>query len=171
MLTDGVITLRHPTFDDVEAVYVGCQDPDVPKWTNVPSPYVRAHAEQWIERTVAERAAGRTQAFLAFYDDQFAASCSLMELDRRPGYGEIGYWVAKPARRRGVATRAVKLLRDFGVRELGLDRVELLIHEDNARSRCVAAKAGFTDTGERRPAPRTAVPGPPDHVVYAWSAS
>ena len=170
MLTDGVITLRHPTLDDVDAIVAACQDPEIPKWTNVPSPYTRDDAIWWIERTVEERAAGRTQAFLAFIGDAFAASCSLMELDKRPGYGEIGYWVAKPARRRGVASRACALLREFGIDQLGLTRIELLIHQDNLPSRRTAERAGFVATGELREAPRQAEPGPLDHVVYAWSA-
>jgi RimJ/RimL family protein N-acetyltransferase len=107
MLSDGVITLRHPTMNDVEAIVEACQDPEIPRWTNVPSPYTAADAIWWIERTVEERPLGRTQAFLAFLDGALAASCSLMELDKHPHYGEIGYWVAKPARRRGVASRAV----------------------------------------------------------------
>ncbi len=172
MLTDGVITLRHPTMDDVEAIFEACQDPEVPRWTGVPSPYTRENAVQWIERTVEERELKRTQAFVAELAGEFAASCSLMELDRAPGYGEIGYWVAEPARRKGVASRAVLLLKAFGVQELGLTRIELLVHEDNLPSRKTAARAGFTDgTDERRPAPRSATPGPANHVVYAWSAA
>lgn len=170
MLTDGVITLRHPDDQDVDAIYEGCQDPEVPRWTSVPSPYRREHASQWIERTRIERAEGRTHAFLAFLDGEFAASCSLMELDRAPHYGEIGYWVAKPARRKGVASRAVSLLKEFGVNQLGLTRIELLIHEDNRPSRKTAERAGFEHTGERRPAPRVETAEAADHVVYAWSA-
>src|ERR1700752_3099708 len=78
MLTDGVIILRHPTLNDAPAIYEGCQDPDVPMWTNVPSPYTREHALDNIHRTDKERAAGKTQAFLAFLAGSFAASCSLM---------------------------------------------------------------------------------------------
>jgi len=94
-----------------------------------------------------------------------------MELGQRPGYGEIGYWVAAQARGKGVASRAVTLLRDWAAGELGLTVIELVIHEDNRLSRRVAERTGFLDTGERRPQPRTDEPGPPDHVVYAWSPS
>jgi RimJ/RimL family protein N-acetyltransferase len=169
VLTDGTITLRHPTEDDIDAIYEACQDPEVSRWTGVPSPYLREHAEQWIERSRTERADGRSEAFLAFLaDGTLAASCSIMELDRRPHYGEIGYWVAAPARRRGVATRAVELLKRFGTEELGLTLIELLIDEDNVASRKTAERAGFRATDERRPAPRTETPGPPNHVVYVW---
>jgi len=171
MLTDGVIELRLPTMDDVDAIVAAVQDPEIPKWTNVPSPYTREDAIGWIEQTIEGRAAGRTQAFLAFLDGELAASAALMELDKRPGYGEIGYWVAAAARRRGVGSRACVLLREFGIAELGLTRIELLVHEDNVPSQRTAERAGFSDTGERVPAPRQEVPGPPNHIVYAWSAS
>src|SRR3954449_6696267 len=112
MLTDGVITLRHPAPGDADAICAACQDPEIPRWTNVPSPYTREHATQWIALTRKARADGRIEAFVAVLEDgTFAASCSLMELDKAPHYGEIGYWVAAPARKRGVANRAVNLLR------------------------------------------------------------
>jgi RimJ/RimL family protein N-acetyltransferase len=92
-----------------------------------------------------------------------------MEMDRAPRYGEIGYWVAAAARGRGVASRAVTLLRDWAAEELGLELIELVIHEQNALSCRVAERTGFLDTGERRCAPRTEPPGPHDHAVYARS--
>jgi RimJ/RimL family protein N-acetyltransferase len=136
----------------------------------VPSPYLREHAIEYLRRCEAERAAGKTENFLAVDDEgRILGSFGLMELDRAPRYGEIGYWVAKEARGQGVATRAVALLRDWAARERGLEVVELLIHEDNALSRRVAERTGFLDTGERRPAPRQDEPGPANHAVYAWS--
>ena len=70
-----------------------------------------------------------------------------MEIDRERGYGEIGYWVAADARGRGIATRATRLLADWARDELGLTRIEILPHKDNAPSRRVAEKLGFRDTG------------------------
>ena len=170
MLTDGNLTLRPPRDEDAQAICEAAQDPEVPRWTSVPSPYVLDNARQWFECTRTEAAEGRKRAFLAFLDVEFAASISFMELDRQPHYGEIGYWVAAPARRQGVASRAVRLLKAFGENELGLTRIELLVDEANVASRKTAERAGFVDTGERRPAPRTETPGPASHMVYAWSA-
>ncbi len=91
-----------------------------------------------------------------------------MELDLPGRYGEIGYWVAAPARGRGLATRALTLLRDWAVGELGLERIELLIHVENERSQRLAERTGFLDTGERRPAPRVSPPTALDYRVYSW---
>lgn len=32
-LTDGVVSLRRFTLDDVAAVTMACQDPEIPRWT------------------------------------------------------------------------------------------------------------------------------------------
>jgi RimJ/RimL family protein N-acetyltransferase len=168
-LTDGVITLRPPGDQDGDALCRECQDPEIQRWTGVPSPYRREHAIEYLERVKVQEREGKLAAFVAVDGDELLGSFSVMELDRAPRYGEIGYWVAASARGRGVASRAVTLLRDWSASELGLELIELVIHEDNAPSRRVAEATGFLDTGERRPAPRREEPGPANHAVYAWS--
>jgi RimJ/RimL family protein N-acetyltransferase len=168
-LTDGVITLRPPGDADVDALYRECQDPEIQRWTGVPSPYHRENAVAYLERVRKEEGEGKAAAFLAVDGDEVLGSFSVMELDKAPRYGEIGYWVAASARGRGVASRAVTLLRDWGAAELGLELIELLIHEDNALSKRVAEATGFLDTGERRCAPRVEGAQELDHAVYTWS--
>jgi RimJ/RimL family protein N-acetyltransferase len=165
ILTDGVITLRPPRHDDVDAIYEACQDAEIQTWTNVPSPYTREHAIDYVERVAH---LPTTAAFLAFHGDELVGSFGVMEIDRERAYAEIGYWVAAPARGRGVATRGVILARDWAAEELGAQLVELVIHEDNLPSKRVAERTGFLATGERRPAPRKEEPGPVNHDVYAW---
>jgi RimJ/RimL family protein N-acetyltransferase len=161
------LVLRAMRPGDADALVAACQDPEIPRWTLVPSPYTRAHAEQYLARA-AEQARAGTAANLLGFDSAGAlvGSFSLMEIDRRRGVAEIGYWTAAPARGRGLTTRAVGLLRAWGEEELGLRTLEILCDEANAPSRRVAERAGFTETGERRAHPRADDPGPPRHVVY-----
>jgi RimJ/RimL family protein N-acetyltransferase len=168
-LTDGVITLRPPGDEDVDALYLECQDPEIQRWTGVPSPYHRENAIDYLERVKREEAEGKIVAFLAVDAEELLGSFSVMELDKAPRYGEIGYWVAAAARGRGVASRAVTLLRDWGASELELELIELVIHVDNQPSQRVAERTGFLDTGERRCAPRQEGAVELDHAVYAWS--
>ena len=149
-LRDGDLVLRPARPDDADAITAACQDPEIPRWTFVPSPYTRVHAEEFIASCRELAAAGTTVNLLAVdaRDDRLLGSFGLIELDRRPGYGEIGYWVAAGARGRGVASRATRLLADWAERELGLTEIDVLPHKDNAPSRRVAERAGFVDTGE-----------------------
>ena len=168
-ISDGVITLRPPREDDIDAIHAACQDPEIQRWTALPSPYQRDDAVSYVARAAAERESGRTANFVCV-DEQgrLLGSFAVMEMDKAPRYGEIGYWVAAQARGRGVASRAVALLRDWAAAEFGLQLIEVIVHPDNAPSRRVAERTGFRETSELRPAPRRETPGPPNHAVYAW---
>jgi RimJ/RimL family protein N-acetyltransferase len=158
-LADDAITLRPKALADADALVAACQDPEIPRWTRVPRPYGRAHAIEWIEGSGETLAKGTSIDWLAVdAGDTVLASVGLMEIDSERGYGEIGYWVAREARGRGVATRAVRLVRDWAHRVLGLAMVEIMVHEENHPSRAVARSAGFEEIPGRRPSPRDGVP-------------
>jgi RimJ/RimL family protein N-acetyltransferase len=164
-LSDGVVTLRPKRPEDVDAIVAACQDPEIPRWTQVPSPYTRERAVEWIAQTKGDP---RTASLLAVdADGRLLGSFSVMEIDSARGYGEIGYWVAAEARRRGVATRAVVLLRDWAQAALGLSELEIMADPENLGSRRVAERAGFVETGERRANPRDPS-GEAKYLVYCW---
>jgi len=171
-LRDDDLVLRPKRLADADAITAACQDPEIPRWTFVPSPYSRADAEAYVTSSAADAANGKAIDLLAVDadDDTLLGSFGLMELDREPGYGEIGYWVAAEARGRGVATRGVRLLADWGRERLGLTHIDILPHKDNVASRRVAEKAGFRDTGELVGSARGGV-DEKIYAVYAWTAS
>jgi RimJ/RimL family protein N-acetyltransferase len=63
----------------------------------------------------------------------------------RPGTSELRFWVVPEHRRRGVATQAVRLLRDATQ-----ERLELITEITDLVSQRVALAAGFTREAERR---------------------
>lgn len=60
---------------------------------------------------------------------------------------QVGYWVKREARGRGVATRALRLLSRWAFDELGARRVQLIAQPENLASQRVAEKAGFQREG------------------------
>ncbi|WP_022906276.1 GNAT family N-acetyltransferase [Curtobacterium sp. B18] len=52
----------------------------------------------------------------------------------------------------GYGTDAVRLLTDYGFREMGLNRIEIQVHAFNDRARAVYAKVGYHVEGVRREA-------------------
>jgi RimJ/RimL family protein N-acetyltransferase len=56
---------------------------------------------------------------------------------------QLGYWVKREARGRGIATRALRLLSEWAFAELGAYRLQLLAEPGNVASQRVAEKAGF----------------------------
>jgi RimJ/RimL family protein N-acetyltransferase len=160
-ISDGEITLRAKRRSDADAITAACQDPEIPRWTRVPSPYRRADALENIARSAAALEAGEEVNLVAVdAAGTLLGAFSLMDLRAEPGYGEIGYWLAAEARGRGVATRAVRLLTDWGHAELGLDGIEILVHRDNAPSMRVPERAGYERLPGLHPSPRTGVEEP-----------
>jgi RimJ/RimL family protein N-acetyltransferase len=160
-LSDGVVTVRPVRSDDVDALFAACQDPELHRWLLVlPYPYRRTDAVEFVRRSVEREASGEGYDFAIVVAGRLVGASSVFG-------AEIGYWTAKAVRGRGIATRALQLLRDWAHTQLGHERLELLIRPDNAASCKVAAKAGFVDTGERRVPNRGKDPGA--HAVYVWS--
>jgi RimJ/RimL family protein N-acetyltransferase len=160
--------LRPFTRDDIAAVTAACQDPEIPRWTVVPAPYTEEHAREWIAAQPAELAEGRGAPF-AVSDAATGAllgSAGLVGVDWDQRVGEVGYWVARDARRRGVATRAVRLVSRWAFDALGMERMELLTDPANVASQGVAERAGYTREGLLR-AYRVYKGGPADLVMFS----
>ncbi len=61
--------------------------------------------------------------------------------------GELGCGVVPAARRRGVATEALRLLADWAIDALGLGRLQVFVAPDNVAALRLAANAGFHREG------------------------
>ena len=150
-LADDEIALRPPTPGDVDAITEACQDPEIPRWTRVPSPYTRAHAVEFVERSARTWEQGSDAPFV-IVDAATGALLGAIGVHRFGGEDdgpEVGYWLEREARGRGVATRALRLVVDWACRELG---VRLLLQADarNDASRRVAEKVHFRFVGEAK---------------------
>jgi ribosomal-protein-serine acetyltransferase len=81
----------------------------------------------------------------------------------------LGYWVRTSCVGRGVASSAARLAARFGIEELGLQRIEILVATGNHASQRVALKAGAMREGVLRK--RLLINGEPqDAVVYSLVA-
>jgi len=77
-------------------------------------------------------------------------SIGLNHLDSVNQSANIGYWVRKSRTREGNASAATSLIASFGLRELGLNRLELVVPVKNEASQRTAAKAGAKRLGMAR---------------------
>jgi RimJ/RimL family protein N-acetyltransferase len=150
-LTDGDLRLRPWERGDVKAVTAACQDPEIPRWTVVPHNYTERHARDFINGTGADIQSGRELALaIVDPDGRLLGALGLSNFDWADLKGEIGYWIVAEARRRGVGSRATRLLATWAITQLGLERVELLANPHNEASLRLAERAGFTREGTLR---------------------
>lgn len=168
-LVDGAIALRPWHDADVPAMTEACRDPEIQRWTMVPDDYEEADARAYIAAARERRQAGSAlELAVVDADDPGAVlgSVALMRIDAARTLAEIGYWIAPTARGRGVAVRAVRLLSDWGLRGLGIARIELQPYVGNVASQRVAERAGYVR--ERiLPGGYESKRGPVDVVLFA----
>jgi RimJ/RimL family protein N-acetyltransferase len=151
-LSDDVVTLRPVDRDDLDAIVDACQDPEIPRFTRVPTPYSRRDAEAFVEASEAGWADGTSACFsvVGTGDGVLLGSVGVHRIPDDRSVAEIGYWVAQHARRRGIATRALRLASLWAVVDLGIRRLELMADIENVGSQAVAEAAGFTREGVLR---------------------
>ncbi|MFC0529228.1 GNAT family N-acetyltransferase [Phytohabitans kaempferiae] len=115
------------------------------------TPYTRADAVHWIAHGApsAWATGGVAYAIADPATDRLVGGAGLSRPVPERGQGELGYWVAPWARRRGVATAAARALTAWAF-ERGFGRVELLTNLANGPSQRVALASGFQREGIRR---------------------
>ena len=147
-LGDGVVGLRPADERDLPAIEAGINDVDVVRWIGPPE-----SSPKGVLALNRERWAAGSPTFAIHEDDD--ACVGLVWINRgseNPSVGYLGYWLLPEARGRGLATRAVRLISAWALRELGTTSLALTADVANARSQAVAERSGF----RRASSPRTA---------------
>jgi RimJ/RimL family protein N-acetyltransferase len=176
-LTTERLLLRTVGSHDVDALYAACQDPDIQRWTLVPSPYRREHAHTFATQQVPEgwrsgtmfnlgvflrtdtspeggpatedSGTGRGQAPAPREGDLVA----MVGISARfQSTGEIGFWAAKEHRGHGYVAEAGVALSRWAFTSAGFERLEWRAEVGNHASRAAARKTGFTMEGTLRSA-------------------
>ena len=142
--SDGLVGLRHFSAADVEAITSACNDPAITRWTSIPSPYTIEFAQLFVTLTETWRHDGTAFHFAVVdaRDGSFLGSVGLDSVEHPPAL--VGYWVAPWARRRGVATGALRLMTTWAFETLPLGSIDLLTKVGNELSERVAVGAGYT---------------------------
>ena len=85
-------------------------------------------------------------------DGRFLGGCGLNRVDTMHRYANLGYWLRRTALRQGIATAAVRLLRDYAFARTILDRLEIIVAVQNTASQRVAERVGAVREGKLREA-------------------
>lgn len=150
-LTRGLVTLRKPEIKDTQAVFDGCQDPLIPRFTAISANYSMAHALDYVQRVDASLRTQRELPLVIEYgngdDRKFAGTISFHSISVKNSVGEIGYWMSESMRGKSIATTAVRMLTDYGFATIGFKRVEAMVDIENIASTKLLASAGYQREG------------------------
>lgn len=142
------------TPSDIANVVDLCQDPDIQKWTTVPTPYTRDNAESFVLDIATDswKKGSPIWAIRENLDGPVVGSISITLRDT--GVGEVGYWLGASYRQRGITTAAVNAVADYAFDTLGFSSLRwscaIIDGETNWASARVAWKCGFTFEGTVR---------------------
>ncbi len=135
--------LRGLEASDAEWITSACQDEEVQRWTKVPSPYTRQHAESFIADNNGDLAAW---AIIDARSQEPVGVCGIHQITN--GVASVGYWVAPWGRKSGAASTALQVLRTHAKRLGSAHTLQATIAESNSASRRTAERAGFQLIGK-----------------------
>ncbi len=148
-LTDGVVTLRAHSAEDVDRVVEQCLDPLSQAWTTVPLGYDRSMGQDFVAEKMPQGwADGSEWGFAVEVDGRFGGTVSLR--DEGSGVAEIAFGSHPEIRGTGAMERATRLLVDWGFGEQRLETIVWRAFTGNWPSRRLAWRLGFTTEGTLR---------------------
>lgn len=148
-LSDGTVRLRPHRQDDVDAMAQMCRDREMVRWTSVPQPYERHHAESFVYDIVPRgwaRHDHRGWAIEAVDDEGATRFAGNIDVRGQP-VADVGFALHPWARGRGIMRRALRLATRWCFDEAQVAVVHWRAHVGNTPSRRAAWKAGFTFDG------------------------
>lgn len=148
------LVLRAPTAADVDAITAACQDPEIPRWTTVPSPYAREHGEDFVRLVAKWWADGSQTIWAMVHDDVLVGVLGLHRITPHPsgGSAELGYWATAGARGQGFMVEAARAAIEWAFAALDLARVRWQAVAGNIPSARTARALGFQYEGLQRQA-------------------
>jgi len=145
---DGVL-LRPFAAGDVAMLRDLATDPYVPLIGSLPADATEQQALDFIERQHSRWTTGVGYSFCVadLFDGRALGTAGLWLGDLTHGRASAGYTVAPGARRRGVASRALRALTTFGWTLPELFRIELYVEPWNTGSIRTAEAVGYVREG------------------------
>jgi RimJ/RimL family protein N-acetyltransferase len=143
------VQLREWGSEDLDDLVELLDEPDIARWTPMPSPFDVEAGIAYLKRAHQGRTSGqRIQLAITTDGGKPLGEVLLFGVDAGLKEAELGYLVGARHRRRGLAAGALSMLSGYAHSTLKLNRLLLRIDPENAASCAVARRCGFRLTGE-----------------------
>jgi len=152
VLTTQRLRLRRLQPSDAEALFAILSDEEAMRFTGHGSAQSLDEARERI-RLLDQRYARREAINWGVTlqgDEHVIGACSLHHFDEGHHHAETGYELHRAYWGRGVMSEAVSAILRYGFTELGLHRIEAIIDDQNAPSKRLLLRLGFTYEGALR---------------------
>lgn len=149
-LITNKFTLRPFQTTDVKDLVRWLNDPVIFANTlEIPKPYLQKHAKAFIAKNLRQYRQKKPLG-IGYVIDIKNHAVGAVGFSFRGKKGEIGYWLAKPYRGKGIMTEAIQLFTEHLFTTYQLKRIEAFVFVHNPASGKVLEKAGFQSEGTIR---------------------
>lgn len=151
MLRGKRVVLRALEREDADLLHAWLNDRETTRWLLINPPVSRAAEEWWIEREISSDSS--KLFILCTLDLTPIGTVSLNHINWTHRKARVGISIFEPRMRgKGLGTEAMELLLDHAFFDMGLNRVELDVFEENSRAQRSYEKCGFSREGTMRDA-------------------
>ncbi|WP_407271169.1 GNAT family N-acetyltransferase [Radiobacillus sp. PE A8.2] len=112
---------------------------------------------------------GYPKSFAIIYKGKIAGTIGFNDIHKTNRIGVVGYWLGEEFQGKGIMSKAFESLINYGFKELNLNRIEVSVAVENAKSRALPERFGFTEEGTIRQA-EWLYDHFVDHVIYGLLA-
>ena len=166
------LALVQPEFAKDYWRIVEAERDDLRQWLAWPD---KAKDEQFfkdfVRRSLHDYADGKSLTCAMIYQGKVVGNVSLNTINHQRGVAEVGYWLSREYRGKGIATHAVATLRDWAFNHYGLKKFQLSAATENQASRAVAERLGMKLEGIITRAEALSEGRVVDHAVYGCFAA
>lgn len=106
--------------------------------------------ESYVRMILSPPEKERNQVFVIWHHREFAGLAGYKVIDTINHKTEIGYWMAEKMQGRGIMTRTVSKMIDYGFRNLGMNRIQIKVATGNVKSSAIPKRLGFSFEGVER---------------------
>lgn len=122
-------------------------------------------SKTFIDHSLQQYRENKGLSAAIMYQNQLVGVVSFNDLDWDNRIGSIGYWLGSAYQGKGIMTRSVRAMVDYGFNKLALNRIEIRCIYENTKSRSIPEQLGFTEEGLLRQVDQLH-DHYVDHVVY-----
>jgi|SRR5581483_4158679 len=146
------LQLREIRLDDAEAIFATFSDEQVMEFYGHEPHHTLSDTQELIARIQANytRRSSIHWGITQKGEGRVIGSCSFHHFRSEFRCAEIGYELNRAFWRQGLMFEATSAILTYGFSEMGLQRVEAIIDDLNARSKGLLLKLGFTYEGNLR---------------------
>lgn len=150
-LRDDLVILRRYRNEDIPALFeAACSSIDeVYPWLPWCHPgYQLMESQEWVGKQIQRWDEGKEFEFTIYnHQKEFVGGCGLNQINPLYKIANLGYWIKTGRTGHGYARAATRQLAEFGLTQLGLKRIEIVVAVQNLPSQRVAEHTGARKEG------------------------